>query len=69
MRPLGCDQPETLTRGYYHHVDSPVFKASPLFNPGDTLIASPPFCSKISRVTIRRRIRVFTENLVGLRFL
>ena len=28
-RPLCCDQPETLTQGYYPRVDSPVINAAP----------------------------------------
>ena len=30
MRPLCCDQPETLTQGYYPRVDSAVINAAPL---------------------------------------
>ena len=29
MRPLCCDQPETLTQGYYSRVDLPVINAAP----------------------------------------
>ena len=29
MRPLCCDQLETLTQGYYPRVDSPVINAAP----------------------------------------
>ena len=29
MRPLGCDQPETLTKGCYPRVDPPVINAAP----------------------------------------
>ena len=29
MRPLCCDQTETLTQGYYPRVDSPVINAAP----------------------------------------